>query len=242
MKKERRITVLSIAINSLITFVKIYGGLVFCSYTLMVSGYNTLANALIDFSAFSGSVARGRRASRKEPFGYGKKECLASSTIGFIVFLTGIFIILKTFFLEFDITNIKILLVMALLILSEYLYSNYLFKNSKSIQSEMLMDMAHTEYYLTSLDVVTVFFVFLSNIMPVFDLLGSLFLGSILIYKGINIVKYNYTLINCQNVRSKKIINAIEHVIKNGDGIHYSNCTLVNTKNYYKAIIEIEIK
>ena len=70
MKRERRLTVFGIIINSLVTFLKIYAGMVFNSYTLMVSGYYTLCNMSQDFLAYSGSVARGRRASRTEAFGY----------------------------------------------------------------------------------------------------------------------------------------------------------------------------
>ena len=241
MKKERRVTVLSIVINSLVTFIKIYAGIIFNSYTLMVSGYNTLSCAVVDFLGFSGSVARGRRASRKEPFGYGKKECLSFSFVGLIFLLLGIFIIIKSFFLEFKSTNIKILFVLLLLALVQFIFSNYIFKNAKSIQSEMLMDMAHASYYDAVVNVLVIFFAFLANIMPVFDLIGSLFLGTILIYKGVNIIIRNFISLNCQNVRSKKVITKIENIIKNGEGINYSNCTLVNVKDFYKAVIEITI-
>ncbi len=241
MKREQRVTVLSIGINSIITFIKIYAGMIFNSYTLMVSGYNTLCDTIVDFTGFSGSVFRSRRASRKEPFGYGKYECLCTSFLGLIILLIGIFIILKTFFLEFVSTDIKVLVVLLILILVKYMFSNYLFKNAKSVQSEMLMDMAHVSYYDVVLNVLVVFFTFLANIIPVFDLIGSLFLGTIIIYKGFNIILNNYISLKCQNVRSKKVIKKLETIIKDGEGINYSNCTLVNVKKYYKAIIEIEI-
>lgn len=241
MKRERRVTVLSIGINCIVTFIKIYAGMIFNSYTLMVSGYNTLSDTIVDFMGFSGSVARGRRASRKEPFGYGKRECLSFSFVGLIILLVGLFIIIKIFFLEFTTTNIKILFVLLLLALVQFIFSNYVFKNAKSIQSEMLMDMAHTSYYDAALDVLVIFFAFLANIMPVFDLIGALFLGVILIYKGVNIIIRNFISLNCQNVRSKKVITKIENIIKDGEGINYSNCTLVNVKDFYKAVIEITI-
>ena len=241
MKKERRVTVLSIGINSLVTFIKIYAGIIFNCYILMVSGYNTLSDTIVDFMGFSGSVARGRRASRKEPFGYGKRECLSFSFVGLIILLLGIFIMIKSFFLEFKSTNIKILFVLLLLALVQFIFNHYIFKNAKSIQSEMLMDMAHASYYDAVLTVLVIFFAFLANIMPVFDLIGAIFLGAILIYKGVNIIIRNFISLNCQNVRSKKVISKIENIIKEGEGINYSNCTLVNVKDFYKTVIEITI-
>ena len=241
MKKERRVIVLSIGINSLITFIKIYAGIIFNCYTLMVSGYNTLSDTIVDFMGFSGSVARSRRASRKEPFGYGKRECLSFSFVGLIILLLGIFIMIKSFFLEFKSTNIKILFVLLLLALVQFIFSHYIFKNAKSIQSEMLMDMAHASYYDAVLTVLVIFFAFLANIMPVFDLIGAIFLGAILIYKGVNIIIRNFISLNCQNVRSKKVISKIENIIKEVEGINYSNCTLVNVKDFYKTVIEITI-
>ena len=33
----------------------------------------------------------------------------------------------------------------------------------------------------------------------------------------------------------------IENIIRDGDGISYSNCTLINVKHFYKVVIEILI-
>ena len=48
MKEERGITLIDIFISSLISFVKIYCGTIFCSYTLITSGYYTLCNLSSD--------------------------------------------------------------------------------------------------------------------------------------------------------------------------------------------------
>ena len=101
--------------------------------------------------------------------------------------------------------------------------------------------MAHVSYYDAVLIIGSVFFVFLASIMPVFDLIGSLFMGAILIYKGINIVINSFISLNCQNNQSKRVIKKIENIIRDGDGISYSNCTLINVKSFYKVVIEILI-
>ena len=68
MKEERKMVVTSLFINALVIFAKIFSGLVFGSYTLIVGGYYTLCNFTSDFLGFSSSLVRGRKASKKEPF------------------------------------------------------------------------------------------------------------------------------------------------------------------------------
>lgn len=241
MKEERRVTVLSIGINSLIVFIKIYAGMIFNSYTLISSAYSTLCDTIQDFMGFSGSIFRGRRANRKEPFGYGTYQNYAIIFVGVIISLLGLFVIIKSFFLRIEATDLRVLFVLLILILVKIVFSNYLFKNAKLVQSEMLMTMAHVSYYDAVLIIGSVFFIFLANIIPVFDLIGCLFMGVILICKGISIVINSFISLNCQNNQSKRIIKKIENIIKDGNGVSYSNCTLINVKSFYKVVIEILI-
>ena len=241
MKEERRVTVLSIGINSLIVFIKIYAGMIFNSYTLISSAYSTLCDTIQDFMGFSGSIFRGRRANRREPFGYGTYQNYAIIFVGVIISLLGLFVIIKSFFLRIEATDLRVLFVLLILILVKIVFSNYLFKNAKLVQSEMLMTMAHVSYYDAVLIIGSVFFIFLGSIIPVFDLIGCLFMGVILICKGISIVINSFISLNCQNNQSKRIIKKIENIIKDGNGVSYSNCTLINVKSFYKVVIEILI-
>ena len=241
MKEERRVTVLSIGINSLIVFIKIYAGMIFNSYTLISSAYSTLCDTIQDFMGFSGSIFRGRRANRREPFGYGTYQNYAIIFVGVIISLLGLFVIIKSFFLRIEATDLRVLFVLLILILVKIVFSNYLFKNAKLVQSEMLMTMAHVSYYDAVLIIGSVFFIFLASIIPVFDLIGCLFMGIILICKGITIVINSFISLNCQNNQSKSIIKKIENIIKDGNGVSYSNCTLINVKSFYKVVIELLI-
>ena len=242
MKKERRITVLSIVINSLIVFIKIYAGLLFNSYTLVVSGYNTLCDMTLDFMGYSGSIARGRRASRRDPFGYGSVQSYGVMFLGSLISFLGLFIVVKAFFLKLVATDLKILFVLLIVVLVKILFSNFLFENAKSIQSTMLMDIAHASYYDGILTASNVFFIFLASIMPVFDLIGSLFMGAILICKGVNIVVACWISLKGQSNQSKKVIKKIEKIVKDGEGISYSNCNVVNVNMFYKVVIEILVE
>lgn len=239
MKRERRLTVFGIIINSLVTFLKIYAGMVFNSYTLMVSGYYTLCNMSQDFLAYSGSVARGRRASRTEAFGYGKWPLLSLVFYGLIIFFLGLFVFIKSFSLNYVRTDLKIIVVIFIVLVSLALFARNLFKNAKDIQSEMLMDMAHFTAYDYYLTLISIIFIVISCFIPLFDMFGSLYLSLMIMLKSVNVILNAFVMLNGQNDQNKKIIKSVEKIINEGDGIYYSNCNLVNVKNFYKISIEV---
>lgn len=239
MKRERRLTVFGIIINSLVTFLKIYAGMVFNSYTLMVSGYYTLCNMSQDFLAYSGSVARGRRACRTEAFGYGKWPLLSLVFYGLIIFFLGLFVFIKSFSLNYVRTDLKILFIILIVLVSLVMFARNLFKNAKDIQSEMLMDMAHYTAYDFYLSLVSIIFIVISSFIPVFDMFGSLYLSLMIMLKSVNVMLNAFVMLNGQNDQNKKIIKTVEKIINEGDGIYYSNSNLVNVKNFYKISIEV---
>lgn len=242
MKNERKNTVLSIVIDALVTFAKIYAGLIFNSYTLVVSGYNSLLDASLSFTAYTGSIFRGRRANKKEPFGYGKKEHITLIILGIFIIALGLFIIGKSFFLNYKVTDLKILVPLFIISMCLLVFANYLFKMAKQEQSIMLIDISHDNFYDGVITIISVFFIFLSNFIPIFDMLGCIFGGIVFVVKGLNIVINNILLIYGQNDQSKVVAKNIKKYINEVEGIKYSNCNLINVKNFYKVTIEVLIK
>lgn len=239
MKEERGITSIDIFISFLISFVKIYCGTIFCSYTLITSGYYTLCNLSSDIISFNASLVRGRRGSKKEPFGYGTIPMVLMIFFGLVLCFLGLFIIGKSFFVNYELVNLKIVLPIIIIIVSLIIWSNKLFEGAKRIQSELLMEIAHENYYDFLLVFILIFFVILGAFIPVFDLLGTIFMAIMIFIKGLKILIDNVILLKGQNDQSKMIIKNIENNLKEGDGIYYSNCSLINVSNFYKVIIEI---
>lgn len=239
MKEERKMVVTSLFINALVIFAKIFSGLVFGSYTLIVGGYYTLCNFTSDFLGFSSSLVRGRKTSKKEPFGYGKLPMYAMSSYGLIIVLVGLFVLIKAFFLKYDYIDLRIILPIMVIVFSLFVFAKILFKKGKDVQSEMLMDITHDTYFDGIISVIGIFFIVLGSFMPIFDLLGVIFVSLLIINKGIKIIVDNILLVKGQNDLNKKIIKAVESSMKECDGIYYSNCNLINVRNYYKAVVEV---
>lgn len=239
MKEERKVVVTSLFINALVIFAKIFSGIVFGSYTLIVGGYYTLCNFTSDFLGFSSSLVRGRKASKKEPFGYGKLPMYGMSSYGLIIVLAGLFVLIKAFFLKYDYVDLRIILPIMVIVFSLFVFAKILFKKAKDVQSEMLMDITHDTYFDGIISVIGIFFIVLGSFMPIFDLLGVIFVSFLIINKGIKIIVDNILLVKGQNDLSKKIIKAVESSMKECDGIYYSNCNLINVRNYYKVVVEV---
>lgn len=239
MKEERKVVVTSLFINVLVIFTKIFSGIVFGSYTLISSGYYTLCNFTCDFLGFSSSLVRGRKASKKEPFGYGKLPMYGMSFYGLIIVLIGLFVLIKAFFLKYDYIDLRVILPIMVIVFSLFVFAKFLFKKAKDVQSEMLMDITHDTYFDGIINVIGIFFIVLGSFMPIFDLFGVIFISLLIINKGIRIIVDNILLVKGQNDLSKKIIKAVESSMKECDGIYYSNCNLINVRNYYKAVVEV---
>lgn len=239
MKKERIVTISTLIIGTLITLIKIFSGMIFDSYTLLVLGYFSLINIIIIFMAYFGSVVRGRRVNLKEPFGFGKLENISIMIFGLTISFIWIFIIIKSFFLEYLNTDLRLTFIISIITLIQFLMSSLIFKNAKDIQSEMLMDIAHTIYYDATLSFLLIIIVVLSWLFPIFDQFGVLIFSLLILYKGLQILFYNFVLLNGQNDNSKEIFKEVKKIINNQKSITYSNANLVNINNFYKITIEL---
>lgn len=241
MKEERRLTVLTIIINSLVSLLKILGGTILSSYSLIFSGYNTLINDINIFISFIGSILRGRRASTSEPFGYGKDNLLPKLFTDTLITILGIYLFIKSFSLEYNNVDLHLLLVLCGIAILFIIWSKVLYKSSLDNRSIFLMDLAHTIYYDSILTITLLFFLILGSFMPVFDLLGSLFGSIIIILKGIKNLFNTIILLKGQNDQSKVVLKRIKKILSNNEDIKYLNATLINISSFYKVIIEVEV-
>lgn len=241
MKRERIMIVLSMISNTLQSLLKVFGGMVFGSFTLMVSGYYTLFDIAIDFINYITSVIRGRRINPKEPFGYGRKECFFHSLIAVVILCLSIFILIKSFFLDYRTPDGQIIFVILILILINYLNYTNLFKSSKENQSIMLTSICNNSFMDFLICIVTLFFVVLSKLMPVFDLLGVIFIALLILIKSIKAINDDLYLIKGENLNNAKMKSNIKKIVNNYDNITFSNAFFTKVKENYKVDVEITI-
>lgn len=241
MKKEHKNLVFSMIINIMITTLKIVGGLIFNSYTLVASGYYTLCNFIQEFLAYIGSKINHRRANIKHPFGFGKIEYIAQIIVGLIFILIAVFILIKSIYLTYDIANHKIVFTLLIILLFLYLNAQYLLEIGKKIRSQALFISSRSSFYDAIVTLISSIFIILSVWISLFDFFGSLFIIITLFYKGIKIIIDNVVLITGQNDNSTKITNKIKKIINNYNVVKLSDISLINVKNFYCITIEMGI-
>lgn len=238
MIRERIITFLDLVVNSVITFLCIYAGLVFGSYTIIVSGYYTVLDMFEDSISFFTGLVRGRRANKKCILGFGKKELSIQMLIGMVIFTIGVFVLIKDFFLKYNHLDIRLLFILIGLSVVKYLFANFEFRNAKSIQSSMLMNLAHDNFYAGLIFIAIIFFAYMGVIIPVFDLLGTIFLGIIIILKGLLSILESMILLNGENKQNKKVIADIKKSCKKCD-VEFLYADIISVEEFYKVNLEI---
>lgn len=241
MKKEHKNLVFSMIINIMITTLKIVGGLIFNSYTLVAGGYYTLCNFIQEFLAYIGSKINHRRANIKHPFGFGKVEYIAQIIVGLIFILIAVFILIKSIYLTYNIANHKIIFTLLIILLFLYLNAQYLLEIGKKIRSQALFISSRSSFYDASVTLISSIFIILSIWISLFDFFGSLFIVITLFYKGIKIIIDNVVLITGQNDTPTKINNKIKKIINNYNVVKLSDISLINVKNFYCITIEMGI-
>lgn len=242
MKKERKSLVFSMFINLVVSMLKIIGGLLLNSYTLITTGYYTLCDFSEEVLAFIGSLIGHKRANKKHPFGFGKTEYIAQILVGVIFIFLAIYIFIKSLYLEYAQTDPIITFVILSVTLMQFLNSNYLLQIGKDIHSQMLFTSCHSSYYDALLTIISSLFIFLSVWVSFFDYLGVLLIIILIFYKGLRIIFDNIILINGQNDNSDKITNKVKNIVKKTKDVTFSSISLVNVKNYYCVTIEIGVE
>ncbi len=242
MKNERKSLVFSMFINLTVSILKIIGGLLLNSYTLITTGYYTLCDFSEEVLAFIGSLIGHKRANKKHPFGFGKTEYIAQILVGVIFIFLAIYIFIKSLYLEYAQTNPIITFGILSVTLMQFLNSNYLLQIGKDIHSQMLFASCHSSYYDALITIISSLFILLSVWISFFDYLGVLLIIILIFYKGLRIIFDNIILINGQNDNSDKITNKIKKIVKKTKDVTFSSLSLVNVKNYYCATIEIGVE
>lgn len=242
MRKERGLIVFGLLASAFIVLIKIYAGEVFSSYTFMVSGYYTLIDMAILFLSFMGSVARGRRASKDEPFGYGKVECYSGMFFGIFIGILSIFIIVKSFFLDYTKTQLPILLVVIFVIIFKLLDANYKYKEGKDIQSEILIESSIDAYYDALINVIFLIVIIVSANYSSFDLFGSIFGGILILRKGLKIFFNNLIALNGVTIKPQSTIKKIEDIVNDNEIFAYSNSYITKIDTYKKLTIDVLVE
>lgn len=244
MKKHSKILLVSILNNILVAILKLIGGLIGKSKTLLADGIHSLSDMINDLILFIGTLMSSKPADKEHPFGHGKIENIFSLGAGVVIIFIGIFIMKN----QAEATNSTpekwTCIISAIVIILKFFVSKLLIKKGKEYSSSILLASgAESKIDVISSSFVLVI-VILSNfqnqipILKHVDTLGSMIISLFVVYTGINIIEKETNELIGKKEANKIVENKITQIIKDKN-LSIEKIDLIKFGNKYFPIIEI---
>lgn len=241
MKKEGQVLYFSILINLIVSILKLVGGFIYGSLTLIADSYYTICDFITDIIALVSSKISKRRANKKFPFGFGRVEYISQMIIGFLIFSFGIFTIFNSFNSHIQIPNLNIIYVIIYVIFLKTLSSNYLYQVGKKNRSQVLIASSKESFIDVVSSIIVLFIVLVGQFIPIIDIVGSFSIGILIIWTGIKIVIDNVIYLVGEDENDATIKTDIEKIVNNYPNFVYSDSSLIKNGSYYQTSIEIAV-
>ncbi|MDE6284846.1 MAG: cation diffusion facilitator family transporter, partial [Bacilli bacterium] len=228
-------------INVIVFLLKIIGGLFFQCYMLIADGIYTLCDLITDILAMIGARIGRKSANKKYPFGYGRFEYIMQIFIGVLIFCVGIFIGIKSFFIEYTSPDMQIIYIVVLTILLKGLSSNYLLHVGKKISSLMLISSAKESFIDVLSSVMVLFFILIGQKLAWIDVIGCLLMAIIILFEGGKIIFDNVILLIGEDDNNKEVKLGLKKIVNAVENVEYADSFLLKNGEYYQATIAIAI-
>lgn len=195
MDKKGRVILVSIGVNTFLSIIKIIGGIIGKSRTILVDGIHSLSDLITDLFSLMGVKASLKPADSKHPFGHSKLENIFSLFMGILIVFVGVIVLKNSFFSKRVIPSWWLIILVGITILLKYLLSRFVYLNGIKHDSPILVNSAKE----SMMDVLSSTFAFIVVLLSLFsdkikflkyiDLLGGSVISLFIIYTGLNIIK-----------------------------------------------------
>lgn len=247
MKLETKILIYSMINNFIIALTKIISGISLGLSSLLADGLHTFCDFITDIICMIGTKISKHKPTKLHPFGFGKIEYLNNLFIGIILFLLGIFIIINGIKHEIVVPPLSLLLLLLFAILLKIIAIFIMDKVGKKINSQVLI----TSKEESKMDLVSSVVVAIIAIVLQFtdeypwlkytDLLGSIFIGIIVIKTALDIIIDNSLSLLGEIETDKEIIKKVEDFVSEFKGVEKQEVTLIKSGSYYQLHLVLEL-
>ena len=247
MKIETKILIYSMINNFIIALTKIISGISLGLSSLLADGLHTFCDFITDIICMIGTKISKHKPTKLHPFGFGKIEYLNNLFIGIILFLLGIFIIINGIKHEVVVPPLSLLLLLLFVIILKTIAIFIMDKVGKKINSQVLI----TSKEESKMDLVSSVVVAIIAIVLQFtdeypwlkytDLLGSIFIGIIVIKTALDIIIDNSFSLIGEIETDKEIIKKVEDFVSEFKGVEKQEVTLIKSGSYYQLHLILEL-
>ena len=243
MSEVNKTMLISVVVNLGLSIIKIIGGLIGCSNSLIADGIHSFSDLTTDVIAIIGVKLSLKPADPKHPFGHGKIEYLTSIVISLIILGLGITVIYRTFeskliFPQMWVTVISILTIVAKLFLSKFiiikgkkLNNNVLIASGKESLSDV---------YGSVMVFISIILMYSSRYIDVLkyaDILTSIIIGLLILKIGYQILKENVVVLLDEQIEDKNYLEEIQNTILEEQNIlKIKHLHILKNGPYYKLL------
>ncbi len=241
VKVEEKAIIFSAIINFFVALIKIIGGNIFGFVSLVADGFYTVSDFITDILALIGARIGKRRPNKRHPLGYGNFEYIMQMIMGFLIMLVGIVVIFMSFNIYYSKPSLIVILFILVAIGLKLYSSNMLQEAGKKINSSLLITSSKESYIDVISSSVLLLVILVSQFFKYADMIGSIFIGILIIYQAIKIIIQNTMLLIGVSTRNEKIENEIIKIFNRYRKIDIKNITLIKQGPYYHLILGIII-
>ena len=247
MKTETKVLIYSMLNNLIISTFKIIGGFSLGLSSLFADGLHTFCDFITDIICMIGTKISKHKPTKLHPFGFGKIEYLNNLFIGAILFLLGIFIIINGLKHDVIVPPLSLLILLLSAILLKILAIFIMHKVGQKINSQVLI----TSVEESKMDLISSLVVALITVVLQFtdeypwlkyaDLIGSIFIGLIVMKTALSIIFDNSLSVIGEVETNKDIIKKVEDFVSEFKGVEKQEVTLIKSGSYYQLHLVLEL-
>ncbi len=246
MKRNVQITIIGIAFNTFLFFIKLFGGILSNSLALLSDSFNSLTDIITALAIFFAVRISTKKADYDHPFGHHRAEPIAGLIVAILAAILG-FEVIKNAFQGFFAPralniNLLIFIIVIVSIVSKiYLYLLFKIEGKKSKSPALL---ASSIDYRN--DILVSFSVLVGNLFgyigyAIFDNIVALIIGGFIVYSGFKIGVENVDFL-MGKVPGEEIIQRLKQKALTIEGVRELNDVKAHyLGNFIHAEIHIEV-
>ena len=240
MKLEQKALYLNIIVNLFVSFIKIFGGIFWNAFTLLIDGIYTISDLVTDVIALFGIKIGRRRANKNHPYGYGRVFYVIELFMGVFAFLIGIFVIYLSFKIDYQKPPLGIIFLILGIVSLKLFSARNLFLVGKKEKSELLV-VSSLESKMEAFSTLgLIIIIILGQFIPKIDMIGGILIAILLIIQSVKTIKQNINFLIGNTYEDENIKEKVKKIVDKYKVINILDITLINDGPYYELILKIK--
>ena len=241
MIKEQKALYLNILVNLFVALLKIIGGILARTFTLLIDGIYTISDLVTDVIALIGIKIGRKRANRMHPYGYGRVFYIVTLFMGVLSFVVGVIVIILSFQIDYERPPLAIIFLIIGIVFVKLISARNmkLVGNKKKCELLIVSSVESKMEAYSSLSLIIV--IVLGQFIPKIDMIGGIVVALFLIFQSIYMIRQNICYLIGITYEDEGVKKKIKEIVDKYKVIHSFDITLINNGANYQLIIKTKL-